>query len=180
MSRKLPLIGNEKGTALIVALAFIAVLMIMTSTFVMNLIHSTNFESGFEARTKSFYIAEAGLHHAIWKLDTEGGAYRGESGVLFVDGNFDIEIGTHPEDASKKVVISRARLDGYPEGRTETIVRAVLTPAESDAGGFDMTVESWTASGQRLTAERGRRWERADGLLSNGGRGMDSRAQNMK
>ena len=147
MSRKLALIGNEKGTALIVALAFIAVLMIMTSTFVVNLVDSSNFESGFEARTKSFYIAEAGLHHAIWKLDIEGGAYRGESGVSFGEGNFDVEIEVHPEDASKKVVISRARLDGYPDGRTETVVRAVLAPAKSDAGGFDMTVESWTAGG---------------------------------
>ena len=138
---------NEKGTVLVVALAFLAILMMMASAFVMNLIDSSNFESGFEARAKSFYIAEAGLQHAIWKLSAEGGSYIGESGVSFGEGSFDVEIQAHPQDARKKIVISRARLDGYPEGRTDTLVRAVLAPSISEAGEFEMTVESWTSGG---------------------------------
>lgn len=143
MPLKINFIKNDKGTAMIVALAFLAVLMIMTTTFVVNVIHSSRFESGFEARTKSLYIAEAGLNHAIWKLDEEGESYGGESGVSFGEGTFDVEISAHPEDAARKIVISRARLDGYPRGKTEAAIRAVVEFQAPEAGGFDMVVVSW-------------------------------------
>jgi hypothetical protein len=136
MPRKTVDIRSEKGAAIIVALAFLFVLLIMTSAFVSNLIASSNYESSTEAKTKSFYIAEAGLNHAIWKLGEQGGTYKGESSVPFKDGRFDIIIEAHPEYPGSKIVISRARLEGYPEGKTESEVRAVVR-----AG--DLAIESW-------------------------------------
>jgi Tfp pilus assembly protein PilX len=127
---------GESGMAIIVALAFLVVLMIMTSAFVSNLIASSNFESALEAKTKSFYIAEAGLNHAVWKLETQGSEYQGESGISFKDGNFDIAIEAHPDDPARSIVISCARLDGYPDARTESEVRAVVS-------GGDLKIESW-------------------------------------
>ena len=136
-------ITNERGTALIVALAFLAVLMLMTTTFVVNLVASSNFESSFEAKTKSFYIAEAGLNHAIWKLDQQGSDYQGESGSSFEDGSFDIRIEAHPDNPSARIITSSARLDGYPDGRTESKIRAVVALEAIKAGGYDSAIESW-------------------------------------
>ena len=136
-------IASERGTALIVALAFLSVLMIMTTGFVVNLVASSNFESSFEAKTKSFYIAEAGLNHAIWKLGQQGSEYQGESGSPFEDGNFDIRIEAHPDNPSARIIISSARLDGYPDGRTESKIRAVVALEAIEAGEYDSAIESW-------------------------------------
>lgn len=127
---------GESGMAIIVALAFLAVLMIMTSAFVLNLVASSNFESSLESKTKSFYIAEAGLNHAIWKLGVQGSDYRGERGVSFADGSFDVAIQAHPDDAAKRIIISHARLNGYPDARTESEIRAVVREG-------DLSIESW-------------------------------------
>lgn len=138
-------IRSDRGTAIIVALSFLAVLMIMMSAFVSNLLASSNFESSLEASTKSFYIAEAGLSHAVWKLGKQAGEYRGEAGVVFGDGSFDIEIRAVPEAPEKRIIISRARLDGYPEGRTESEVRAVVVLQGVEGGRFEIAVDSWEA-----------------------------------
>lgn len=145
MLEETPAIRNEKGTAILVALSFLAVLMIMTSVFMSNLIASSNFESSLEARTKSFYIAEAGLNHAIWKLSELGEEYEGESGVAFEEGSFDITVEPHAEAPGKRIIISRARLEGYLEGTTESEIRVVVTLGRSEAEGFDIAIKSWEA-----------------------------------
>ena len=139
-------IRNERGAAIIVALAFLGVLMLMTTAFVSNLLASSNFEASFEAKTRSFYIAEAGLNHAMWKLGELGVDYTGESGVAFGDGSFDVEIALDPQDLDRRIIIARARLDGYPEGRTETEVRAVFDLGHLAGGNFKIAPRSWEAA----------------------------------
>lgn len=134
---------RNRGTALIVALMFLSVLSIMTTVFVSNLISSSNFESAFEAKTKSFYIAEAGLNHALWKLGQAGDQYDGETGVPFGEGYFDISVRSHSDSPDKKVVISRAQLSGYADSQTLQEVRAVLTLRDRGEGRFEVSMDSW-------------------------------------
>jgi hypothetical protein len=134
---------GESGVAIIVALSFLSVLMIMTSVFVSNLISSSNFEASLEMQTKSLYIAEAGLTHAVWKLDRLGTEYRGESGIRFADGSFDIALENYPADPKKKIVISRARLDGYAGKRSMREIRAIVSLRVSPAGKSGVIIDSW-------------------------------------
>ena len=136
-------IRKETGTAIIVALTFLSVLGIMSSAFVSNLISSSNFGSSFETGAKSFYIAEAGLNHALWKLSQLGNEYRGDSGVGFADGEFDIIIEDDPKDMTRKVVVSCARLEGYPDDRTGSEIRAIVSLQKSEDGKFTVTTEQW-------------------------------------
>jgi len=131
---------NEKGAAIIVALTFLAVLLIMTSAFISNLISSSNQEKVLEIRTKSYYLAEAGLNYALWKLDEQGDAYKGESGVSFEDGSFDVEIKAHPEASAKRIIVSHARLQGYPEIKVESEIRAVASLETLQGESLDFTM----------------------------------------
>lgn len=143
MRRPTRVIRNKHGTAIIVALAFLSVLMIMTTLFVSNLVSSTNLQSSIEAGTKSFYIAEAGLSHALAKIDQLGDAYKGESRVAFGEGDFDVRVENHPIDADKKIIILRARLEGYPPGRSIETIRAVVKVRDSGESGSKVVVEFW-------------------------------------
>ncbi|MBI4832943.1 MAG: hypothetical protein HY801_15600 [Candidatus Lindowbacteria bacterium] len=133
---------NERGTAAILALAFLSVLLILTSLFVSNLISSTNFESSLEAKTKSFYLAEAGLNHAIWKLEQQGTSYKGEKSVRFSAGRFDILVEDDPADSKKKVIFSVGKLDGYARNRASQI-RAVARLKHAGGNTFHVTIDSW-------------------------------------
>jgi len=134
--------GN-RGTALIVALVFLSVLSIMTTVFVSNLISSSNFESSFEAKTKSFYIAEAGLNHALWELARAGDQYNGETGIPFGEGYFYVVVENHATVPNAKVVTSRAQLSGYAENRTLQEVRAVVIMRDTGEGRFEVSMNSW-------------------------------------
>ncbi len=134
---------TKRGAALILALTFLSVLMIMTSVFVSNVISSSNFESTFEAQTRSLYIAEAGLSHAMWKLGQLGTDYKGESGVRFADGQFDISIKDWPDNQRKKAILCTARLDGSLAARTERRIRAIVTLGDSQGGGSKVKIVSW-------------------------------------
>lgn len=134
---------KNRGTALIVALVFLSVLSIMTTVFVSNLISSSNFESSFEAKTKSFYIAEAGLNHALWKLSQAGEEYEGETAVPFGEGYFDIVVENHSTALDAKLIISRAQLSGYADKRTLQEVQAVVILRETGEGRFDVSMDSW-------------------------------------
>lgn len=140
--RGIKLQKTDRGAALILALTFLSVLMIMTSVFLSNVISSSNFEATFEAQTRSLYIAEAGLNHAMWKLGQLGKDYTGESGLRFADGRFDISI-TNGRDNQKKVILCTARLDGSVAARTERKVRAIVTLGNPQGGGSKVTIESW-------------------------------------
>jgi hypothetical protein len=137
--------GTRKGggTAIIVALSFLSVLAIMTSAFVANLVSSSKFESSLEAGTKSFYIAEAGLNHAIWKLGKLGNGYRGESNVEFAEGRFDIIIEDSPSNTKSRIIFSRARLDDYLDNRGASQIRAVVSLQNSVDGSLEVVVEHW-------------------------------------
>jgi len=141
-------IRKETGTAIIVALTFLSVLAIMSSAFVSNLISSSNLEASLETGAKSFYIAEAGLNHALWKLSRLGNEYKGNSGVSFADGEFDIAIEDHPKDPRKKIVISRARLNGYPDNRAVSEIRAIVSLQKSENGEFKVIAELWESVNQ--------------------------------
>jgi hypothetical protein len=134
---------KNRGTALIVALVFLSVLSLMTTVFVSNLISSSNFESAFEAKTKSFNIAEAGLNHALWKLARAGDQYDGDTGVPFGEGFFDISVRSHPDAPDKKIVVSRAQLSGYADNRTLQQVRAVVILRDRGEGRFEVSMDSW-------------------------------------
>ncbi len=143
MLPKILRIRNENGTAIIVALSFLSVLAIMSSVFVSNLISSSNFQSSLERGTKGFYIAEAGLNHAMWKLGQLGNGYRGESDVKFADGGFDISIENDPGDKKRKVIISRAHLDGYPQSHPISELRAIVTLEKTEDGVHEVILKFW-------------------------------------
>jgi hypothetical protein len=143
MNKRLRKSGNENGTAIIVALTFLSVLAIMSSVFVSNLVSSSNLEASLETGTRSFYIAEAGINHAVWKLSQHGDKYEGESDVSFADGEFDIAIEDYPGNQNRKIVISRARLDDYPGKHTVSGIKAIVSLQRSEEGRFKVNAETW-------------------------------------
>lgn len=136
-------IRKDGGSAIIVALSFLSVLAIMASAFVANLVSSSKFQASLEAGTKSFYIAEAGMNHAIWKLDKLGNSYHGESNVEFADGRFDITIKDDQSNTKNKVILSRARLDDYPDNKGTSKIRAVVSLKSTGNRGLSVEIESW-------------------------------------
>lgn len=143
MFPKIMRIKNENGTAIIVALSFLTVLAIMTSAFLSNLMSSSNFQSSLETGTRGFYIAEAGLNHAMWKLGQLGNGYTGESDVRFAQGRFDILVEDDPGDAQRKIIISHARLDGYPERKPISKLRATVALKKMEGGELEVILERW-------------------------------------
>lgn len=117
--------GN-RGTALIVALTFLAVLMILTSAFVSNVLATTRAQSRLEAQTRSFYIADAGLNYALWQLEKQGANYTGESGFKYGDGYFDIKVSDDPTEVTKRIITSTSWLEGYSGSSTRQSLRAVV------------------------------------------------------
>jgi Tfp pilus assembly protein PilX len=145
MGERLPLSHAERerasGSALIVALSFLAVLMILMSAFVSNVIATTGAQSRLEAQTRSFYIADAGVNYALWKLEQDG-TYKGEVDVEFGEGYFDVQIVDLPGDSTSRTIVSSSRLDGYPEGHAERQIRAIAR-LESREGKHKFAVLSW-------------------------------------
>ena len=76
---------------LVLAIVFIAVMMIAVSTFIMHLLSSMREVKREQAVAQTLQIAEAGLHQALAKL-VEDATYRGEKATAFADGSFDTEV----------------------------------------------------------------------------------------
>lgn len=119
-------IRKQEGSALIVALTFLGVLMMATSAFIATVLSIARAQSEDELKTRSFYAADAGVTYALWKLEQQGEEYGGEPNVQFGDGSFTIEVLEHPADPAQKLVLSKAQLNDYPAERTQQQIRAVV------------------------------------------------------
>jgi Tfp pilus assembly protein PilX len=134
--------NNAKGSALIVALSILGVLMILTSAFVANVISTTNAHANIEAKTRSFYIADAGVNYARWQLEQQGTEYKGESGFKFGDGYCDIAVADSPSDTKMKIVTSTSWLEGYSDERARQCIRAMVE-LENKGGKSKAALVSW-------------------------------------
>lgn len=135
--------ATERGSALIVALAFLSILAMATTVFVSNLMSSSNFARGFEARTKALYIAEAGLTQALWKLEEQGEQFRGDPRVQFGGGWFSVTVEGVASDPRMRKIVSRARLDG---NETSEQVVVAMVQIEGDQGNRTVTLLLWENS----------------------------------
>ena len=123
---------NTAGSALIVALSILGVLMIVTSAFVANVISTTNAHATLEEQTKSFYIADAGINYARWQLDRHGAEYKGESRFKFGDGYCEIAVADSPGDSQVKVVTATSWLEGYHDKHARQCIRATVRLKDED------------------------------------------------
>jgi hypothetical protein len=133
---------NTAGSALIVALSILGVLMIVTSAFVANVISTTNAHASLDEQTRSFYIADAGINYARWQLEWHGAEYKGESRFKFGDGYFSIAVADYPGDSQVKIVTCTSWLEGYSDKHARQSIRATVR-LEDEAGKSRADLISW-------------------------------------
>ena len=95
MRTQLPPMGQQRrdeGTAMIIVVGFLAVLMIGSATF-FSLLHRTmSHAHGTERRQVCLNLAEGGLDKALADLRARHGVYAGEQETALGEGMFSVEV----------------------------------------------------------------------------------------
>lgn len=91
------------GTALILALGYLTIMTLLASSFLAALRMRMNEHRLNEKHTVALYIAEAGVHAAMAKLQSDSSDYTGEENTTLGEGRFSVQV--KPGDASHEFVI---------------------------------------------------------------------------
>lgn len=102
--------ASARGSALILAVGYLAVLTISATAFLTLLNRGIETLSRDERRQVCLNLAEAGIDTAVAALRAQGGAYAGERDTALGDGWFSVEVEA-PAGGGAYRIVSRARLE---------------------------------------------------------------------
>ncbi|MCP4645742.1 MAG: hypothetical protein GY851_35180 [bacterium] len=100
---------RREGSALIMALGYLAAISIFVTVFLTFLHRTSEQFKAAERRESAYQLAEAGLNKAMAELRRNPDAYRGEEGTVLGDGAFAVTI-VPTETASVFDVVSEGTL----------------------------------------------------------------------
>jgi len=124
---------TERGAVLLLAAVILTVLLFLGASLIERAQNSVSRAATDDVSARSFHLAEAGLHKAVWELNQVNGwfAYSGEGPAALGGGHF--KVGISPDPAARSVftdqltVVSTGYLPG-PDGtrRLPVTVRAIV------------------------------------------------------
>src|SRR3990172_3812252 len=96
------LLVKVRGQILIIAIIFLAVVLILSATLFAKVGNFLQFGSISIAREQATALAEAGVDRAVWRLNKTAGAYTGETNTaLGTQGMFTVTIQTVSSNLKK-------------------------------------------------------------------------------
>jgi hypothetical protein len=124
---------TERGAVLLLAAVILTVLLFLGASLIERAQSSVSRADAEDVSARSFHLAEAGLHKAVWELNQANGwfTYSGESPIALGGGHFRVDISPDPVARSvftdQLTVVSTGYLPG-PDGapRLPVTVRAIV------------------------------------------------------
>ncbi len=130
MNKSQKKLRTNSGTALLIAIGYVAILSIISSTFVVYLNRSISRTSVQERTVLARNLAEAGIDKALAELKSGNAAYTGETNTPLGQGTFSVSV-TRGALQGEYIIESTGSILGGPitVATSRVKVRAVISPS---------------------------------------------------
>ena len=134
-------VTSKRGSATLLAIIFLSVLVTLAGALTSNLIRAYSMRGKDYLQAKAFHIAEGGLHKALWELSHSSKSYAGEKETSLGEGAFTIEVVGLEGKPLKRIV----RSTGYTfDTRSPRVtLRALVRLKASGLVRSSVVIEHW-------------------------------------
>src|SRR3989338_4171525 len=120
---------RQKGQIIIIALIFMAVVLVLVSSLVGYACIQTSSHRQAVAKTQALSVAEAGIEAVVWKLNNQQG-YNGEAGTIYGGGVYNVVITNLT--GSLKLARVEAFVPDAVNPRAKRVLQATITIGSSN------------------------------------------------
>lgn len=113
-----------RGQVLIIAIIFLAVILIITATMFSKVSSFLHFGTISAEASQATALAEAGVDNAVWQLNQTAGSYTGETNTpLGTVGTFTVTVTSNPANPSIKTVTSTGYIPNSTNPKSKRTVK---------------------------------------------------------
>ncbi len=131
-------IHNERGSAILTAIIFIAVLGTMVSAFLSNILAAHSSAKRSYQCQIAFNLAEAGIDKALTELSQSRSTYNGEKDTCLGQGAFSVSVSTSNESPKEKIITSTGYLPDSIKPKVKKTIEVTV-----QRRGKSLLITSW-------------------------------------